>query len=128
MSSPLLATYGTLMRAFDFQDELGVRGRMEFVEPCRWDGTLYDIGPFPGAVPGAGTIHGELFRLDSPEVWTVLDQYEGYDPDQPEASPFVRRRVGLAAPDVTAWVYWYNGSVADQPQVASGDWGDYVVD
>ena len=114
------------MRAFDFQDELGVRGRMEFVEPCRWDGTLYDIGPFPGAVPGAGTIHGELFRLDSPEVWTVLDQYEGYDPDQPEASPFVRRRVELAAPDVTAWVYWYNGDPTSHPRVSSGSWATYL--
>ncbi|PSQ96959.1 MAG: hypothetical protein BRD55_04790 [Bacteroidetes bacterium SW_9_63_38] len=126
MSSPLLATYGTLMRGFDIQDELGVRPQMDFVERCRWEGELYDIGPFPGAVPGDGTIHGELFRLDSPDAWAVLDPYEGYDPDWPAASTFVRREVSLSTPDTTAWVYWYNGTVADQPQVASGDWGKHV--
>lgn len=116
------------MRAFDFQDELGVREQMSFRDRCRWDGELYDIGPFPGAVPGAGTIHGELFRLDSPAVWAVLDQYEGYDSDRPGASTFVRKRVELEQPSVTAWVYWYNGTVADRPRVPSGDWEDYAAD
>ena len=122
MSSPLLATYGTLMRSFGSQDDLGVREELEFVERCRWSGELYDLGSFPGAVPGEGTVHGELFRVDASAVWTVLDQYEGYDSDRPEASPFVRRRVSLSSPSVTAWVYWYNGELVGQPRVPSGDW------
>lgn len=87
------------MRSFDSQDELGVRDRLTFLSSCRWDGTLYDLGPFPGAVPGDDTIHGELFRLEAPSVWTVLDQYEGYDPARKEDSLFVRQQVSLCAPE-----------------------------
>jgi gamma-glutamylcyclotransferase (GGCT)/AIG2-like uncharacterized protein YtfP len=128
MSLPLLATYGTLMRDFGQQQALGVRARLTFLDACRWDGCLYDLGRFPGAVPGDGTVHGELFRLDDPSVWSILDRYEGYDPDA-AASLFVRRRVSLRRPEgQTAWVYWYNGTVADPPRVPSGDWAAYVAD
>jgi gamma-glutamylcyclotransferase (GGCT)/AIG2-like uncharacterized protein YtfP len=114
------------MRSFGSQAELGVREQLEFLERCQWQGRLFDLGPFPGAVPEEGTVHGELFRLDSSAVWTVLDQYEGYDSERPEASPFVRRRVSLDTPSVTAWVYWYNGELVGQPRVPSGDWQAYL--
>jgi gamma-glutamylcyclotransferase (GGCT)/AIG2-like uncharacterized protein YtfP len=72
-------------------------------------------------------VHGELFRLSDPEVWSVLDRYEGYEPEREEASLFVRRQVDLQAPaDRTAWVYWYNGDPNGRPPVPSGDWAAYV--
>lgn len=127
MSAPLLATYGTLMRSFGRHEQLGVADRLVYVTQCRWSGRLYDLGSFPGAVPGAGTVHGELFRLRDPQVWRVLDRYEGYDPERAEASLFIRREVELARPKGrTAWVYWYNGDPGDHPRVRSGDWAAYV--
>lgn len=128
-SSPLLATYGTLLRAFDGIERLDVADRVSFVRTCRFPGILYDLGRFPGAVPGERTVHGELLRLHDPDVWTVLDRYEGYDADHEEASLFVRRRVSLQVPpDQTAWVYWFNSNPAGRPRVASGDWAAYVRD
>lgn len=128
-SSLLLATYGTLMRAFGGPGRLGVDARVSFVAPCRFAGVLYDLGQFPGAVPGDGTVHGELFRLHDPQVWAVLDRYEGYDTEREEDALFVRRRVSLQGPpDRTAWVYWFNGDPGGRPQVASGRWKDYVQD
>lgn len=128
-SSPLLATYGTLMRSFGGCERLGVADRVSFVQTCRFVGVLYDLGRFPGAVPGEGTVHGELLRLHDPQVWAVLDRYEGYDPDREEDSLFVRRRVDLQEPsDQTAWVYWFNGDPTGQPRVPSGDWAAYVQD
>lgn len=127
MSSLLLATYGTLMRSFGQHEQLGVSDQLVFVTRCRWRGRLYDLGSFPGAVPGAGTVRGELFRLRDPQVWRFLDRYEGYDPEREDASLFVRRQVVLEAPnDRTAWVYWYNGNPGDQPRVPTGDWRAYV--
>lgn len=127
MSPPLLATYGTLMRSFGRPDDLGVADRLTFVASCRWQGRLYDLGRFPGAVPGAGTVHGELFRLSDSNVWSVLDRYEGYEQEREAASLFVRRQVDLQAPSGrTAWVYWYNGDPAGRPRVPSGDWAAYV--
>lgn len=129
MSLSVLATYGTLMREYDSQATLGVQERLTFVERCRWDGRLYDLGRFPGAVPGEGTVHGELFRVETPSVWPILDRYEGYDPDDEAGSLFVRRRVPLQRPDgQVAWVYWYNGERGDAPRVPSGDWAAYGSD
>jgi gamma-glutamylcyclotransferase (GGCT)/AIG2-like uncharacterized protein YtfP len=122
-SPPLLATYGTLMQASGGFERLGVADRVSVVGACRFEGCLYDLGRFPGAVPGAGVVHGELVRLADAQLWTVLDRYEGYDPDNEAASLFVRRRVSMTEPaDQTAWVYWYNGDPGEAPRVPSGDW------
>lgn len=123
----LLATYGTLMRSFGRHEHLGIESQLAFVGPCQWEGGLYDLGSYPGAVSGEGTVHGELFRLRDPEVWTVLDRYEGYDPNRGGQSLFVRRRTPLEKPSGhTAWVYWYNGDPSGRPQVPSGDWEAYL--
>jgi gamma-glutamylcyclotransferase (GGCT)/AIG2-like uncharacterized protein YtfP len=119
----LLATYGTLMRPFGGCERLGVADRVSFVATCRFDGVLYDLGRFPGAVPGDGLVHGELLRLHDPQVWAVLDPYEGYDADRKDESLFVRRRETLREPaDRAAWVYWFNGDPTGHPKVSSGDW------
>ncbi|MFB6098311.1 MAG: gamma-glutamylcyclotransferase [Salinibacter sp.] len=125
---PLLATYGTLRRAFEGIERLGIADRVTFVEECQFAGILYDLGRFPGAVSGDGTVHGELLRLRDPRVWSVLDRYEGYDADREADSLFVRRRVSLQVPaDQSAWVYWFNGDPTGRPQVPSGDWVAYVA-
>lgn len=127
--APLLATYGTLMRSFGGCERLGIADRVSFVAACRFEGRLYDLGRFPGAVPGDGIVHGELFRLHDPAVWSVLDRYEGYDADRETESLFVRRQTDLLAPsNQTAWVYWYNGDPTGHPRVPSGDWRAYVQD
>lgn len=133
----LLATYGTLMRAYDVQEQIGVDGQIVFEDTCRIPGVLFDFGRFPGAVPpseapsstGAPSgddrpvVHGELFRLTHPRTLTVLDRYEGYDPDRESRSLFVRRPVDLIAPaETTAWVYWYNGDPSEGQRIPSGDW------
>lgn len=121
--SSLLATYGTLMRTFGQQKQLGVAEQLSFVSSCRWEGRLYDLGRFPGAVPGDGIVHGELFQVQDSRVWSVLDRYEGYDKENEQASLFVRRRVELRTPsDQTAWVYWYNKRPPANARVSSGDW------
>lgn len=124
---PLLATYGTLRRAFGRQETLGVADALSFVAPCRFEGVLYDLDTFPGAVPGSGTVRAELFRLRSVDVWTILDQYEGYVPAAEDQSLFVRRRTPLCTPaGRTAWVYWYTGPTDGRPRVPDGDWRAYV--
>ena len=126
-SPPLLATYGTLMRAFNASERLGIAEQISFVETCRFDGILYDLGRFPGAVPGDGIVRGELLRLHDPQVLRVLDRYEGYDADREDDSLFVRRRVEVQEPSArTAWVYWFNGDLTGRPRVESGDWATYV--
>jgi gamma-glutamylcyclotransferase (GGCT)/AIG2-like uncharacterized protein YtfP len=126
---PLLATYGTLLRGMGRQEALGIADALAFVAPGRFDGELYALDSFPGAVPGKGTVQAELFRLRSDDVWDVLDRYEGYVPGAEARSCFVRRRTALRAPaETTAWVYWYTGPTADCPRVPRGDWQAYVTE
>ncbi len=124
--SPLhLATYGTLMQAFGGCSRLGIADRVSVVGTCCFEGVLYDLGSFPGAVPGENIVYGELLRLHDPRVWSILDQYEGYDADREADSLFVRRQVDLRAPpERAAWVYWFNGR-PDGERIASGDWARY---
>lgn len=115
------------MRPFGQQERLGVQNRLTFLAECRWEGVLYDLGEYPGAVPGTGTVHGELFRLRDPRVLELLDRYEGFDPNCEAESLFVRRPVHLRDPtDCTAWMYVYNRPITDHQRVPSGDWASYV--
>jgi gamma-glutamylcyclotransferase (GGCT)/AIG2-like uncharacterized protein YtfP len=101
-SSPLLFAYGTLMRGYGLHAVL-TRGATAVGEGTA-RGHLLDLGRYPGLVDGAGRVHGEVYRLDDPELLPVLDREEGYN--------FERRRsiVTLAGGRrVRVWLYRYRG-------------------
>ena len=91
--------------------ERAVQGRgqrLAQVVPDRLDG-------YPGAVPdpkSKNRIRGTVLEL--PEDATVLsqiDEYEGYDPDDPETSEFVRVRQAVelsGGGTQECWIYRYN--------------------
>lgn len=119
-----LVVYGTLLDS-KLRGELGVDAHMDPVGSCLIEGQMYDIGSFPGVVEGEGTVRGELYAVERPEVFDRLDQYEGYHPDLPRASRFVRKIVPLIEPDGTAWVYFYEGSISARTRIESGSWRTY---
>jgi gamma-glutamylcyclotransferase (GGCT)/AIG2-like uncharacterized protein YtfP len=72
---------------------------------------LYDLGAYPGIVPGDGLVRGELWQL-RPEhmrqTLSVLDEVEGFE--QQEDDLFVRRVVSCMLEDgeaLSAWTYYY---------------------
>ncbi|MGC9398807.1 MAG: gamma-glutamylcyclotransferase family protein [Anaerolineae bacterium] len=82
------------------------------------DAALYDLGVFPGARPGDGTVHGDLLKV-RPEALDLTDQIEGHP------RLFRRRRltVQTEAGAVVAWIYWApRDLVADAPRIVEGDW------
>ncbi len=92
-------------------------------------GKLYDLGPYPAALPddsGCWRVVGELHRLVAPaELLDLLDEYEGCGPQDPQPQAYRRemRTVELAGGKrLQAWVYLYNHSVAKQRQIESGDY------
>ena len=51
---------------------------------------FYDFGGFPGAkLGGSIPIQGELWDATNVD-WKILNRYEGYYPDDPESSMFVK--------------------------------------
>jgi gamma-glutamylcyclotransferase (GGCT)/AIG2-like uncharacterized protein YtfP len=122
-----LAVYGSLRRGLGLPDEPDVRASLFDRGPCTIAGILYDLGEYPGLVPGDGRVVGELYELRDPAVLVELDRYEEYDARDRHGSLFVRRAVRLIEPPLLdAWVYWFNGDVGARAPVPAGDWAAYL--
>lgn len=122
-----LAVYGSLRWTTGRLAELGVTDDLEPLGRCRIPGQLYDLGEFPGWLPGTGSVVGELYRLHRPEALAILDDYEAFWPADPAGSLFVREVVQLLEPERLAWVYRYNGVASREKAVASGDWLEHLA-
>jgi len=126
------AVYGSLMSGLHPEDAPDTGGHLELVGPCTIRGGLYDLGDYPGLVPGAGAVVGELYRLRPglapcrvAEVLRLLDVYERYDGRDLPGSLYTRRVARLAQPDVDAWVYFLNRAPGARPRVPHGNWRNY---
>jgi len=110
-----IVVYGLLRRGARMSNLL--RGA-EFLGEVALDGyRLYDLGDYPGAAPGEGTILGELYELASPAVLELLDEAERVDADPP-----LYRRELVEAGGTPAWLYVYAGPVEASAWIRSGDW------
>jgi gamma-glutamylcyclotransferase (GGCT)/AIG2-like uncharacterized protein YtfP len=81
------------------------------VDPAVIRATLYDLGAYPGIVPGDGLARGEVWELRSehlPATLRVLDSVEGFA--ERDDDLFVRRVVECTLDDgrtIDAWAYYY---------------------
>jgi gamma-glutamylcyclotransferase (GGCT)/AIG2-like uncharacterized protein YtfP len=114
-SSTLLFAYGTLMRGYGLHAVLA--GGATAIGEGTARGRLLDLGRYPGLIEGAGRVHGEIYRLDDPELLPVLDREEGYN--------FVRRRGIVTLVDgrrVRVWLYRYRGPRERATPIPDGDY------
>jgi len=114
-SSPLLFTYGTLMRGYGLHAVLAPGSRLLGEGTVR--GVLLDLGRYPGLIEGRGRVRGEVYRLDGAELLPILDREEGYN--------FQRRRavVTLAGGRrAWAWLYRYRGPRERARPISDGDY------
>lgn len=91
-------------------------------------GTLYDLGPYPGAVvhdDATGWIHGRIFQLPEEDgLLHRLDRYEGLDPARPTQSLFRREHCTAQLPTgepLECWIYVYNRDVSNASIIPGGD-------
>ena len=113
--SQYLFAYGTLQPGFAPEEVAEVAAKLRPVSQGFVYGELYELDGYPGAVPdpkSKNRIRGTVLEL--PEDTTVLsqiDEYEGYDPDDPETSEFVRVRQAVelsGGGTQECWIYRYN--------------------
>jgi gamma-glutamylcyclotransferase (GGCT)/AIG2-like uncharacterized protein YtfP len=90
-------------------------------------GKLYDLGEFPGAVLDSRSrtsIRGQIFEIpDDPIVLAKLDDYEEFDPSNPDTSLFVRRKRMVQSEDgnrYSCWIYEYNRPIVKRKLVPRG--------
>lgn len=79
---------------------------------------LYDLGAYPAAVPGAGTLHGDLLAM-TPDALPIADRIEGHPTFYKRTEVTVQTDDGPA----TAWAYWGPpGIEVGRRRIGSGDW------
>jgi gamma-glutamylcyclotransferase (GGCT)/AIG2-like uncharacterized protein YtfP len=123
--------YGTLMTGFDRRRRAGIDPMLAFVGRGRIQAALFDLGIYPAAVPDPdGVVWGEVYRaVDLEGALAGLDDIEGYRPDDPETSLYLRVEVPVVYEDGSSepvWVYFYNAPLGRAERIASGDYLEHL--
>ena len=122
-SHSLAFVYGTLM-AGESNHNYYLRNRECIGKASVTGFDMYDIGSFPGIVPGAGVVKGELYEITDEDL-------ENFDYLEGEGDLYIRKCVPAAADSgevLFAHVYEYNYAVSDLElipeylQPYSADW------
>ena len=79
------------------------------------DYQLYSLGHYPGAVPGEGTVHGEVYRIDASTLAEL-------DALRTKGGEYARHLI--QTPYGSAWMYVYQRSVEGCALIANGNWLD----
>ncbi|HWB38664.1 MAG TPA: gamma-glutamylcyclotransferase family protein [Candidatus Saccharimonadales bacterium] len=110
MDISFLAFYGTLRHGHHTPVDRQTAAGLHYMGPCIIPGALYDRGRLKVLVPGDGQVAGELYAIANPAVLKVLDNYEAIDNEDTSLPGFSRKATRLFDPELSAWVYWYDGS------------------
>ncbi|MBC7829995.1 MAG: gamma-glutamylcyclotransferase [Chitinophagaceae bacterium] len=128
-----LFVYGTLRKGGNNPVTKEIINDLEWIGEAEIKARMYDIGKYPGALraPGKKTvIKGEVLKIIHPgKVFRILDEYEGFDPDEPSKSEYRRDPEKLQLPDgreIVAWVYWYNFPVQGKRLIRHKDYFEYL--
>jgi gamma-glutamylcyclotransferase (GGCT)/AIG2-like uncharacterized protein YtfP len=92
-------------------------------------GKLFDIGNYPALKEGENIIIGELYNIDDLTLKNC-DQLEGYNQDDPENSPYIRKSVTvfLDKKELCAHVYYCNFGTKHYKEIESGNYKEYMDD
>lgn len=98
-----------------------LRSHADLIGAGIFQGKLYDLGHFPGAVASheaSDRVHGEIYALSDPErTLRALDEYEG--------AAFRREKVTVLSDDgkkIRCWIYLYRRPPRRTTAIASGDY------
>ena len=125
MPHPLFV-YGTLRPGLAPAAIAPIVAQLNPIAEARLQGTLYHLGHYPGLVltPITGQVHGIVFQLpQDPHLLSQLDLYEGFYPNSPADSLFLRvlHPVTLATGEhLPCWVYLFNQHPGTAPILKDG--------
>lgn len=123
----LFIFYGLLKQgAAGAPDELGLDVAGEFLGPCRFRGTMLDLGGFPGVVAGETLCYGVRWRVKDASIIPAMDEFEDVT-DDPATSLYLRRQMPVlddagAETGEQAWIYIYNQKTDGFVTLSDGNW------
>ncbi len=116
-----LFVYGTLRKAFNHPLYHFLSRHAELVGIGTFRGKLYDLGPYPAAVPSekpSDKVIGEVYELrGTKRLFGLLDEYEG--------PRFWRRKAPImlwGGRKVISWLYLYRRETTGLKPIVSGDY------
>lgn len=116
-----LFVYGTLRKGLNHPMHQVLARHAGFVGMGSFQGKLYDLGGYPGAVASnelSDKVQGEVYGLQEAErIFQLLDEYEG--------SEFRRERVSISfenGKEVRSWIYLYQRPTRLLKIIPSGDY------
>jgi len=130
-----LFVYGSLRQGFNSAAYQYITQYFELIGHGKAKGILYDLGPYPAAIPAGNTwnIQGELYRILEEDEFEYaiaqLDDYEGVHTSYDQTAVYRRDITSVKLADgseLEACIYWYTGDVAGKPVVESGDVLEYI--
>lgn len=124
-----LFVYGSLRSGFNNPAYTYISKYFTLLGTAFVKGKLYQLPEFPAGVPTNDNhlIKGELYAIKIPEEcsWAIaqLDDYEGVQTEENEIPLYKRvlTTVQINGVEEPAWIYWYNGSVANGTLIEGGD-------
>lgn len=122
-----LFVYGTLLQGLS-------RARMlrcaSFLGPALTAGRLFDLGSYPGLVPGQGLVVGEVYAVDLPTLKRI-DRVEDFDPLDSRASLYRRQMVKaryFSGGYENVATYQYNRVPCAADRISHGDYRRYRLE
>lgn len=120
-----LFVYGTLMLRYPenpYRDLLEKHCEGSFDGWCA--GELYTLKEYPAMIAGTGRVYGEIIQLQNEaELFKILDAYEGFYPDAPGRSYYLRVKTEVYNAEnmlFSCWTYLYNRPVKNLKKLNSG--------
>jgi len=124
--------YGTLMAPFNRPGRLRITPKLTFKGRGTIRAALFDLGIYPAAIPtdDHSLVWGEVYETSEPTpVLAALDEIEGYRPNQPDRSLYVRVLADVTLDDgraEKAWTYFYNAPLGRAQRITSGDYLEHL--
>ena len=127
----LVFFYGTLMSGFRRPGRARLDPKLHAEGRGSISAALFDLGIYPAAIPANDArVWGEVHRmLDVDGVLNALDEIEGYRPNEPDQSLYVRAETPVTFEDghaATAWTYFYNAPLGRAQRIESGDYLEHL--
>jgi gamma-glutamylcyclotransferase (GGCT)/AIG2-like uncharacterized protein YtfP len=127
--SQYLFVYGTLLKDFDSYMSKFLNRNAEFIGTGYFNGRLYEISWYPGAVLSDVTtekVFGHLFKIHNEEkTLQILDDYEGIGTTAEHPNEYKRELIKayLDINDtINTWVYVYNLPTTHLKLITSGNY------
>ena len=122
-----LFVYGTLLSGAGHSMHRVLVRHAELVGEGFFNGRLYRVGHYPGAVPSREPderVFGEVYRLrEAADLLFKLDEYEGCGPAAAAPTQYVRTTARITLTNETivhAWIYVYNKPIHGLERIRSG--------